>query len=273
MAVPERSPRTLRPLSVAALLLLPLLAAACAGPPPPEPLPPQAATRHRPEPTPPPPSPVPAPPPPATTIVIEPAEATADAAAAPSLVEAARREKERRAAAEAPRVALDDKSLAAYAAGQKLTVAEPAPVEEPPAAAEAPAAPAQDETYWRERARVLRERWRQAVEDVERLESESAELRRQFYAEDDAYARDLQIKPEWDRVLGELDRARRDAAAAPRQIEAFLDEGRRAGALPGWLREGIELEPEVGEPAARPAPGAAEPREPTVVERDPDDAS
>jgi len=271
MAAPERWLVPLRPLPVAMLFLLPPLAAGCAGPPAPEPLPPQAATRHRPEPTPaPPPAAAPAAPP-ATTIVIEPAEATAEAAATPSLVEAARRERERRAAADPPRVALDDKSLASYAAGQKLTVADPAPAEEGAAAAEAPAAPVQDEAYWRERARSLREGWRQAVEDVERLESESADLRRQFYAEDDAYARDLQIKPEWDRVLADLDRARRDAAAAPRRLEAFLDEGRRAGALPGWLREGIELEPEVEEPVDRPAPDAAEPREPTVVERDPDD--
>ena len=35
--------------------------------------------------------------------------------------------------------------------------------------------------------------------------------------------------------------------AAKAELEAFLEEGRRAGALPGWLREGAEQEPETAE--------------------------
>jgi len=242
--------------------------------PDPEPLPPQTATRHQPEAPAATPSPTPPPPvtPAPTTIVIEPPRA--EPAENTSLVEAARKERERRAGAAAPAVKLDNKNLQAFGADQKLTVATPgerAPGEpgETDEVAPAAATSAAEEEHWRTGARAIRERWAFAVQDVERLEAESADLRRQFYAEDDPYVRDQQIKPEWDRVLGELDRARRDAAKAPRDLEAFIEEGRRAGALPGWLREGIELEPEPPAEEASPL-GPAEPREPVVVEKDPE---
>jgi len=260
-----------------ALLLMPLLWLGCSSSPSadPEALPPQTSTRHSsgaptPAPTPypePPPTVTPAP----TTIVIEPPRAETEDEV--GLVEAARREKERRAGAAPPSVKLDNKNLGAFAADQKLTVASPANVtaeEGTTAEIKAPGTgAATDEAYWRDGARAIRERWADAVEDVSRLEAESADLRRQFYAEDDPYVRDQQIKPEWDRVLGELDRARREATQAPRDLEVFLEEGRRAGALPGWLREGIELEPEEEPPGAA-ATNPAEPREPVVVERDPE---
>ena len=40
------------------------------------------------------------------------------------------------------------------------------------------------------------------------------------------------------------DTSTRVATKGAEEVAAFLEEGRRAGALPGWLREGIELEPE-----------------------------
>lgn len=240
-------------------------------------MPSQTSTRHRAEtPTP---TPLPTPPPtvtPApTTIVIEPPRAESEGEV--GLVEAARREKERRASAAPPAVKLDNKNLGTFGADQKLTVASPenvTPARDGGVAADetkalSPTGRGADEAYWREGVRGIRERWADAVADVDRLESESADLRRQFYAEDDPYVRDEQVKPEWDRVLGELDRARREAAQAPRDLDAFLDEGRRAGALPGWLREGIELEPDVSPEDAAPL-NPAEPREPVVVDRDPE---
>ncbi len=246
----------------------------------PEPLPPATATRHRPEPSAVAAQPTPTPPPlpqkPAsTTIVIESAEQPAEVE--PSLVEAARTERERRTAITQPVVKLDNKNLGAFAADQKLTVAHPENMEgedTPARAAEtepARAGSGEDERYWRDGARALRERWAFAVEEVGRLELESADLRRQFYAEDDPYVRDEQVKPEWDRVLNELDRARREAATVPRALEDFVESGRRAGALPGWLRDGMELEPEDLPETEGSKLGPAEPREPVVVEREPDD--
>ena len=37
-------------------------------------------------------------------------------------------------------------------------------------------------------------------------------------------------------------------AQAKKQLADFLDQGRAAGALPGWLREGIDLEPKEEKP-------------------------
>jgi hypothetical protein len=215
---------------------------------------------------------------PPTVVVID----KGGAAQPRSLAEASRAEKTRRQKeGKRPQIAvITDKNLADYAAKGEVTVATPAP----PTAGSAAAKPAdaggaapkagetaatttadtpsttaadgaggpRDESYWRTRARDIRQRWHQAADEVTALEKESADLRWKFYAEDDAYYRDQQIKPQWDRVLDDLRRARQDVRSYQRELADFQDEGRRAGALPGWLRDGIELEPE---PAAdKPAP-------------------
>ncbi len=93
-----------------------------------------------------------------------------------------------------------------------------ASISQGPPSAGASAAPATsaDEAYWSDRARGSRQRWRQSADEVDRrLEKESGGLRWKFYAEDDPYVRDQQIKPEWDRVLDDLRRARQDGARLP----------------------------------------------------------
>ena len=197
-----------------------------------------------------------------------------------SLAEASRAERERRGReGKRPQAAvITDQNLAEYAAKGQLTEAKPGP---PPGTQTAdakgpgatapgdPTAPAlgdqaaaapgdtsaeggpRDEAYWSGRAREIRQRWRQSADEIAALEKESAALRWKFYAEDDPYFRDQQIKPEWDRVLEDLRRARQDVRAYQRELADFMEEGRRAGALPGWLREGIELEP--AQPEAAPA--------------------
>lgn len=206
--------------------------------------------------------PVAANPRPSTVVVVDPGVPD-DEARPKSLAEAAAAEKERRARAGKPVVELDDKNIAQHGKNQQLTVASPgsSAIANPPATGDEAADAAQTEAYWRERGLEIRRRWREAVERVDELQGRSELLRQRFYATDDPYVRDNQIKPEWDRVLDELDEARRTAERAPDDLERFLDEGRRAGALPGWLREGIELEPEL-EP--RPEPGA-EPTEPVIA--------
>ena len=127
-------------------------------------------------------------------------------------------------------------------------------------AGDAPAGP-RDEAYWSDGAREIRRRWRQSADEVVALEKESAALRWKFYAEDDPYLRDQQIKPEWDRVLDDLRRGRQDERAFQHELADFLEAGRRAGALPGWLREGIELEP--APPETKPA-GEATPEQQSI---------
>lgn len=179
-----------------------------------------------------------------------------------SLVEAARAERERKAQAGPPVAVITDKTLPHYATGQ-LTVAEPKKKEglgQP-----VPAAPElRDEQYWRQQGLDIRLRWRQVAEEVERLEQSASDWRRRFYTQDDPYVRDGQIKPEWDRVLDRLDKARAEAESAKQALSRFLEEGRQAGALPGWLREGMDQEP--AQKPADPLPG--EPVEPTVLEED-----
>lgn len=158
-----------------------------------------------------------------------------------TLVEAARAERERRAHAGKPVAVITDKTLPKLATGQ-LTYAQPKTAEA--GAAPAPAtAGGKGEAYWRDRAREIRTRWRHSLDEIERLEQSAADLRRRFYAEDDPYRRDGQIKPDWDRALDRLAREHEEAKAAQRELAEFLEEGRRDGALPGWLREGSDLEP------------------------------
>jgi hypothetical protein len=176
-------------------------------------------------------------------------DAGVDGATTPAtLVEAAHAERERRAGAGKPIAVINDKTLPRYAAKGQITVADPKAAKDkkkgPTAADAAAAAQARDEEYWRSHARNLRDVWRQAADEVKDLEQKSGELRLRFYAEGDSFLRDTQIKPDWDRVLDRLRQARVDVDSAKQDLAKFLDEGRAAGAQPGWLDEGIENEPE-----------------------------
>jgi len=184
-----------------------------------------------------------------------------------TLAEAAKAERERKAEAAPPRIVINNKTIHRYAKGGQLTVAE---AKKKPAAATAPApvpasqgsatatgtTPAaatvapltRDEKYWRGRALEIRQRWRKAADRIKELEEDIGLLRRRFYAQDDPYVRDGQIKPAWDHALDELRESRAAVVAAKKELTDFLDDGRIAGALPGWLREGVDLEPKEEKP-------------------------
>ncbi len=163
------------------------------------------------------------------------------------LVEAARAEKERRAHAGPSVMSITDKNLKQYATGQ-LTVADPkAGTKGSPVAAD-PEVPLRDEQYWRSRALEVRLRWRHSADAVKEMELAAVGWRRRFYAERDPNVRSGQIKPEWDRVLDRLEDARAEVDASKQELSELLEEGRTAGALPGWLREGVDEEPK-DEPA------------------------
>ena len=175
-------------------------------------------------------------------IVIDPVGEDA-AARPPSLAEAAARERQRRRTEAPPVAVITNANLADYAAKGVLTVAE-SDAETAEANPEEAATPTVEEAYWRQRGLEIRKRWREAVDRIPDLSAKSEELRQRFYAMDDPAVRDGQIKPEWDRSLANLDEARYQAERGAEEVRSFLEEGRRAGALPGWLREGAELEPE-----------------------------
>jgi hypothetical protein len=213
-----------------------------------------------------------------------------------TLQQASQSERDRRAGAEAPVAVITNSNLAELAEGGQLTIvgaagatspaAAAAPVTGSPTAAPATAASegtmattgtaagpaaagAPMEEYWRGQALKLRLDWKAAVEDVDELQSEVQELRRRFYEEDDPFYRDNQIKPVWDRTLDLLAAAKKTAEEQERRLSQFLEDGRRAGALPGWLREGVEFEPP---PTADPTPAGRrrtdDPWEPKVLHED-----
>ena len=71
----------------------------------------------------------------------------------------------------------------------------------------------------------------------EELQAAATKLESDFYAWDDGQYRDRVIKPAWDRTLRELEDARRELAEAEKDLSDLPEKARRAGALPGWIRE------------------------------------
>lgn len=161
------------------------------------------------------------------------------------LIEASNREKERRRRSEQPGLVVTDDNLAEKAEGGRLTFAQSAPGRDDQVdrAQEVLEGYAEQEQYWRDRARTIRSTWREAYDRIDELEADASELRRRFYAEEDVALRDRDIKPAWDRTLELLKQARDTVDRSREELDLMMEEGRRAGALEGWLREGLELEP------------------------------
>lgn len=237
------------------------------------------------------------------TVVIE--EAGAGANRRRTLVEAAAAERARRQQSREQIAVITDKNLHEFANGQLTevdVVEEPEPAETESAApapgssapseteSEASAAPLTQpasaavdpsveastdaESYWRGRVLRARMNWKYTEDEIAHLIEKIAELRQRFYAEEDPYYRDTQIKPSWDRALDRLAEAKEAAEGFRETVDEILQEGRLAGALPGWLREGVDLEPESRSrvrDGSQPPPSEYKPGEPKIAP-DPDGA-
>jgi hypothetical protein len=112
-----------------------------------------------------------------------------------------------------------------------------APPEAAPAAAPSPATSQASEAEWREIARAARKRAADARARVGELEAAVKKLENDFYAWDDGQYRDRVIKPAWDKTRDQLEDARREVAAAEKDLTDLPERARRAGAQPGWIRE------------------------------------
>lgn len=184
------------------------------------------------------------------------------------LVAASRREKKRRANIE-PVAVITNQNLKESGIGGQVTFATGA---SPSAAADSDQ-PGRDavqkarveEEYWRSGTLEVRLSWKAAVNETIDLQAEVARLRRRFYAEDDPHYRDNEIKPAWDRALERLAATRREAEDHRQRLTEFLQRGRAAGALPGWLREGLEYEPAPTDDLPR---RRDDPNEPQIVDED-----
>ena len=177
-------------------------------------------------------------------------EAGGEAEDSLTLVEASQIAKARKAESSEPVAKITDENLHEYSEGAEVILLESEPAAPSPELDPLPEAEeiegSQDvrgEDYWRTRALELRMGWRRTLDRIQELELEAAALRQQFYAEEDPYLRDSQLKPAWDRVLDRLDNLRDRSARYERDLDLFIEEGRRAGALQGWLNQGWELEP------------------------------
>lgn len=91
--------------------------------------------------------------------------------------------------------------------------------------------------------RLWQQRYQRARGYLRFLENEEVRLNRAverlktaFYAEDDGFRRDSEIKPAWDEALAQLTETRKllaDNRALPDEV---LQAALREGALPGWFR-------------------------------------
>ncbi|HEY1252112.1 MAG TPA: hypothetical protein VGH97_13060 [Thermoanaerobaculia bacterium] len=100
-----------------------------------------------------------------------------------------------------------------------------------------PAAPAADEAQWRAAAQAARKRVADGKAHVAELTAGTKKLENDFYAWDDGQYRDRVIKPAWDKMRDQLEDAKRDLLAAEQELADLPEKARRAGALPGWIRE------------------------------------
>ena len=160
----------------------------------------------------------------------------------PSLAEAAAAERRRRRTAPPTSIVITDKNLSDYAVGQLTVSFDDAETGSGGSSAELEKLRAEEE-YWRSRGLEIRTAWAEAAERAEELEGEVFHLRQRFYAEDDGFYRDSQIKPAWDRAIELLQETNQEIEDRQQELAAYLEDGREAGALPGWLREGVDLEP------------------------------
>lgn len=121
----------------------------------------------------------------------------------------------------------------------KTAARTPEAVRKEPASGQTPGegALAAQESKWREIAQQTRRRVADLEQRVAALQAESKKLENDFYRWDDGQYRDSVIKPAWDKKREELETARRQLAEARKELADLPEKARKAGALPGWIRE------------------------------------
>lgn len=137
--------------------------------------------------------------------------------------------------APAPPVPAAGRPAATPAAGSRTQIA-PAPTVAP-APAPVPNGPSADETKWRDASRLAKKRVEDAKQRVSELDAAAHKLESDFYAWDDGQYRDRVIKPAWDKTKDELEAAKKELVEAEKDLADLPERARKAGALPGWLRE------------------------------------
>lgn len=170
---------------------------------------------------------------------------TASYAEDSALVKAAKKEKERRAKTEAKKT-LTNQDIEEIRKKQPISGIETTATEGETDAKGADTAstakkpepdPTQTEEYWRGRKQEVDARVQDAQTRVEQLQTEINSLTQAFYAEGDGVAQRPLIETERIERIKELEAAKEALQNARSDAEGLEDEARRAGALPGWLRD------------------------------------
>ncbi len=115
--------------------------------------------------------------------------------------------------------------------------AAPSAIAPGPAPAAEGAATGGTEAEWKEAAAKARKRVADDKARVAELEAATKKLENDFYAWDDGQYRDRVIKPAWDRSRSDLETAKGELAEAEKDLADLPEQARKAGALPGWIRE------------------------------------
>ena len=148
---------------------------------------------------------------------------------------------------------INNRSLVKNSSKGKVSSSRPVPTAARPVAAPAPAAAASQaateavavspastgagEAQWRQTAAKAIKRVADAKARVAELEAATRKLENDFYAWDDGQYRDRVIKPSWDRAKSEHADAKNELVEAEKDLADLPEKARRAGAMPGWIRE------------------------------------
>jgi DNA repair exonuclease SbcCD ATPase subunit len=163
-------------------------------------------------------------------------------AADSELVKAAKKEKERRSKVEAKKT-LTNQDIEEIRKKQLGIETAAAPEDEPTddtkedKKEKKEVDPTQSEEYWRARKQETDQRVNEAQSKVQQLQDEINNLTTAFYAESDGVAQRPLIESERIERLKELEQAKQELENARSESTGLEDEARKAGALPGWIRD------------------------------------
>jgi len=161
------------------------------------------------------------------------------------LVKLAKQEKERRAKTTAKKT-LTNQDIEEIRKKQPITGIESAE-DETAAAVSGETAPKEGsketpdntntEEYWHQKKQETDQQLQDAKSKVDQLQSEINQLTTAFYAESDGVGQRPVIEQERNERLKALEQAQQDLKNAEAQSDGLEDEARKAGALPGWVRD------------------------------------
>jgi hypothetical protein len=167
-------------------------------------------------------------------------------AADSALVKAAKAEKERRAKTEAKKT-LTNQDIEEVRKKQPTTGIETAATGDETKTTEGDTKdaakdkkkeePENGEAYWHQRKQEVDQQLGEAKSRVEQIQSEINTLTAAFYAESDGVGQRPVIEQERIERLKDLEDAKQKLADAQAASDGLEDEARKAGALPGWVRD------------------------------------